>query len=603
MGAVGEATTNVSQRTSPRHCFEHPEEELKLYCEPCGELVCYQCVIKGGKHHDHDYELLKKAFEKYKEEITSSLEPMEKQVDAAIKVLSQLDTRRGEISDQRAATADSIQEACKRLREAVDVRENQLIDQLDQITREKLKGLAVQRDQIETILAQLGSCLHCMKKSLRQENEDDALMMKPNTTDQMKRLTIPFQEDILKPNTEADIAFSAPADVCGVCQDFGLVLLSTYLPADPSQCRVTGRGLEAAVAEESTVFVEAINFVGESCKVPIRLLECEVVSEIAGTRASCTVERRGQSQYRISYQPTIKGRHQLHIKAEGQHIRGSPFSVAVKAPIEKLGTPILTISCENKCLWGCAIHQSGEVFVTDIFTHCVTVFTPSGKKLRSFGTYGPGLGQFDHPCGLALDDVGNILVADSQNHRIQKFTADGKFLAAAGAEENGCSRFNDPCDIAFNRSNKRFYVVEYRNRRIQILNLDLSTSAFFDDKDSICFPVSVACDSTGKVYVVDSKSAHVQVYTAEGRFLRKFGRDGEELGSPACIAIDSSDMVYVSEECGHRVSVFTSDGQFMTSFGCDGKGPGEFCSPKGIAVDDCGVVYVCDFGTDCVQAF
>ena len=45
VGAVGEATSNVSPRTSLRHCFEHPEEELKLYCEPCGELVCYQCVI------------------------------------------------------------------------------------------------------------------------------------------------------------------------------------------------------------------------------------------------------------------------------------------------------------------------------------------------------------------------------------------------------------------------------------------------------------------------------------------------------------------------------------------------------------------------------
>jgi hypothetical protein len=64
---------------------------------------------------------------------------------------------------------------------------------------------------------------------------------------------------------------------------------------------------------------------------------------ITGTRARCSVERRGQSQYEIRYQPTIKGRHQLHIKAEGQHIRGSPFSVAVKSPVEKLGTPILTV--------------------------------------------------------------------------------------------------------------------------------------------------------------------------------------------------------------------------------------------------------------------
>jgi hypothetical protein len=55
------------------------------------------------------------------------------------------------------------------------------------------------------------------------------------------------------------------------------------------------------------------------------------------------VERRGQGQYEISYQPTIKGRHQLHVKAQGQHIRRSPFIVAVQSPVGKLGSPILTM--------------------------------------------------------------------------------------------------------------------------------------------------------------------------------------------------------------------------------------------------------------------
>ena len=61
-------------------------------------------------------------------------------MDIAMKALSQLDTHCGEISDQRAATKEGIH---KTLREAINVKEVQLIDQLDQMTREKLKGLAV----------------------------------------------------------------------------------------------------------------------------------------------------------------------------------------------------------------------------------------------------------------------------------------------------------------------------------------------------------------------------------------------------------------------------------------------------------------------------
>ena len=391
--AVKSATVDTPPRNVVRRCLEHPKEEIKLYCETCGELACYKCDLKGGRHYDHEYNELDVAFENYKEEITSSLEPMEKQVDIAMKALSQLDTRCGEISDQRAGTEDSIHETSRRLREAVNVREAQLIDQLYQMTREKLKGLAVQRDQIETTLAQLCSCLHLMKKSLRQENEDDALLMKSNTLEQIKELTTPFQQDVLKPNTEADIVFSAPADTNAVCQD--------YLP-DPFKCRIAGSGVEAGVVgAKSSVLLEAINFEGKPCKEgSIRLLEGEIVSELTGARTSCSVEGilMGQSQYEISYHPTIKGRHQLHIKAEGQHIRGSPFSVAVKSPMEELGIPIATIHEVGKP-WGCVINQSGEVFVTDRDAHCVAVFTPGGQELRSFGTRGSGLGQFNHPCG------------------------------------------------------------------------------------------------------------------------------------------------------------------------------------------------------------
>ena len=86
------------------------------------------------------------------------------------------------------------------------------------------------------------------------------------------------------------------------------------------------------------------------------------MSEITGTRSSCSVERRGQSQYEIIYRPTIKGRHQLHIKVQGQHIRGGPLSLAAKLPVEKLGDPVLTIlRVDDPC--GVAVNQRGEVVV------------------------------------------------------------------------------------------------------------------------------------------------------------------------------------------------------------------------------------------------
>ena len=72
------ATETPASSSVAQHCLEHPGEESKLYCETCEELVCYKCAIKGGKHQSHEYEDLKCAALKYREEITSSIELLEK---------------------------------------------------------------------------------------------------------------------------------------------------------------------------------------------------------------------------------------------------------------------------------------------------------------------------------------------------------------------------------------------------------------------------------------------------------------------------------------------------------------------------------------------
>ena len=600
--------TDLNPVNKASHCFVHEDKELELYCETCGELICLKCVTKSGKHHSHDYEELNVAFEKYKKEIMSSLEPMEKQVTTIKKALALIKQCRGEISDQQAAIEDNIHVTFRRLREVLTVRETELIGHLHKTTQGKLKGLAAKRDQIETTLAQLDSCLHFMRESIKAGNERNVLMMKTNTVHQVKELTTPFQPDTLKPNTEADLIFSALVDLTAMCQSYGQVFPSGS--PDPSKCHTKGKGLEVAVVgEKSTAILNAVSYEGKPLEEPIKSLECELASEITGTRASCSVERRGQSQYEISYQPTIKGRHQLHIKVEGQHVRGSPSSVAVKSPVEKLGTPILTLGgVRGPC--GVTINQRGEVVVTECDGHCVSVFSPDGEKLLSFGTCGSGQGQFSCPYGVAVDGEGNILVADNNNYRIQKFTVEGQFLSAVGTQGSGPLQFRCTTEIAFNTSNNKVYVAGNRNHHVQVLNSDLTFSSTFgkqgSGKGQFSFPWGIACDSTGKVYVADTDNNRIQVFTAKGKFLRMFGRHGQgrgELASPCSVAVDTSGMVYVSELLSHRISVFTSEGQFVTSFGRKGEGSGEFKSPRGLAMDNSGVVYVCDRYNNRVQVF
>ena len=270
--------------------------------------------------------------------------------------------------------------------------------------------------------------------------------------------------------------------------------------------------------------------------------------------------------------------------------------------------PILTLH-GVRGPWGVAINQRGEVIVAEWGGDCVSVFSPSDEKLRTFGTHGSGQGQFWCPRGVAVDGEWNILVADGVNHRIQKFTPEGQFLTAVGAKGKGPLQFDLPTDIAFNTANKKVYVTDWKNQRVQVLNSDLTFSSSFGfgkpstGKRKFDWPRGIACDSTGKVYVADFGNDRVQVFTAEGKFLKMFGRRGAgrgELSGPIGVAVDSNDMVYVSEWANNRVSVFTSEGVFVTSFGSHGEGPGH---PYGEAVDNSGVVYVCDHGKNSVHMF
>ena len=117
--------------------------------------------------------------------------------------------------------------------------------------------------------------------------------------------------------------------------------------------------------------------------------------------------------------------------------------------------------------------------------HCVSVFSPNGVKLRSFGTQGSGHGQFDSPSGVTVDGEGNILVADTLNHRIQNVHSRRTIPnSCRGRKGSGPLQFGCPTDIAFNTINNKVYVVDNRNNRIQVLNSDLTFSSTFGKQGS-----------------------------------------------------------------------------------------------------------------------
>ena len=590
------------------YCSLHKGKELEIYCETCEELICHNCTVTKHCRPEHKYSLVDDTFEQHKTEIVTSLEPIEKQVGIVNKALEELDQESAEVDEQRGTTKTEIARLFRQIYDVLEARKADLDSQVDQLANQKLKNLAAQKDEVETVQTQLASCLSFVRESLRTGSQGEVMKMKKTVMKQIEEMTDNFKPDMLPPCESANVRFKASPELFKACQQFGIVFLQH---ASPEKCYATGKGLEVAEhGERATAVLHVVDQKGKACSTPVETLTCELVSESTGEKIDCSMKKtEASSRYEISYQAISRGRHQLHIKVEGEHIKESPFPVTVKLPVQKLGTPIKTIS-GLKEPWSMAINKKGEILVAERHRHCVSIFSPTGEKLRSFGSQGSGPGQFNEPHGVALDDDGNILVTDTKNHRIQKFTSDNKRITSVGSHGRNHLQFNNPVSVAISPITKKIAISDLNSCRVQILNPDLTFHSSIGSEGSgngqFSRPLDTAFDSAGNIYVTDAWNNRIQVFNPEGQFLRRFGKTGKgdgELNFPTGISIDSDDTVYVVEGSNHRVSVFTREGNFLSSFGRQGDGPGQFYNSYRITVDKNGIIYVADSGNNRVQIF
>ena len=570
-------------------CSVHKGRELELYCETCGELICSYCVFKGQHHNTHDYNFIRPSFERYKSEIMLSLEPMKALLSTVDQAVIALDVRSSEICSQEELIEASIQTAIGKLHDILDTRKTALVEQLHLIAQGKLKELALQKDQAEATQTQLGSCLEFVEGSLDTLPEQEALMSKKTISRQVNSLITMFEPVSLEPKMEADMVFSPSFEMSTSCEKYGKVL--ELGSTDPI---VTGNGIEVAS-------VEAVSVVNLKAAKQINRLHCEIISNITDTHVAASVEKTGHNHYQISYQPTIKGRHRLHIYADGEDIKGSPFSLSVKSPVKRLGTPLMSID-NISTPQNITVCPNGELLVSEL-GGC-SFYTTKGKRLRFLGLFGSSDGQFEIPRGVAFDSDGNILVTDYGSHCIHKFTGDGKFVMAMG-KSGGHLKFTNPTDLVYNPTNNKVYVLDL-DHRVQVLNSDLTFdwafSRYGNSDGRLYNPLGITCDGAGNIYIADSGNSRVQVFTAQGRFLRQFGRLSG-LNCPGGISVDANGTVFVSDCFNDRVFVFTPDGQLVTSFGGSGSRLGEFGNPGGVALDESGVLYVCDKKNNRIQLF
>lgn len=96
-----------------------------------------------------------------------------------------------------------------------------------------------------------------------------------------------------------------------------------------------------------------------------------------------------------------------------------------------------------------AANSQSQLYVLDAKRGRIHKFNTDGEKLRVFGRYGAGNGEFDRDASdIAIDARDNVLIADTGNHRVVKFDSEGQFILNFGGKGRNDAQFTKPLAIA-----------------------------------------------------------------------------------------------------------------------------------------------------------
>jgi DNA-binding beta-propeller fold protein YncE len=246
-----------------------------------------------------------------------------------------------------------------------------------------------------------------------------------------------------------------------------------------------------------------------------------------------------------------------------------------------------------------------------------SAFGPIG----SFGPPGTGSGQIGYPTGVSVSPDGRVYVVDFEGNRVSVFSPGGNFLMAFGKSVRPSG--GNTCTAA----------------------TGCQKGVGDGSAGSLWGPIGLTIDSAGAVYVTAGNGNRVDVFSAEGDFIRAFGKNVKPGGGNVCttatgcqqgagdysagsltvplgIAVDSGGLLYVTT-VAYRVDVFSREGSFIRAFGKSVNPVGgdtctaatgcqqskEFSSaggmslPYGIAVSPGGLVAVGDYGNRRIDIF
>lgn len=252
-----------------------------------------------------------------------------------------------------------------------------------------------------------------------------------------------------------------------------------------------------------------------------------------------------------------------------------------------------------------SIHPAGGLLVTDPGLGVVHFHDLERRRYHQLGKDLDG--GLPSPVGVAVAGDGTILVSDSRRRTVERFGTGGSHM---GTFASGHS-FQRPGGLAVHPATGDVHVLDILGHEVVVFTADGRFVRRFggngDQPGMFNFPTHAAFTPAGELLVADSMNFRIQKFDPAGEWKASFGDPGNARGNfarPKGVSGIDDEVHAAMEGLFDSLIFFNSRGELLLTVGEPGSGPGQFWLPAGLTVDhDKGLVFVADTYNSRVQVF
>ncbi|XP_072042260.1 E3 ubiquitin-protein ligase TRIM71-like [Amphiura filiformis] len=534
-------------------CEKHQSDKMRFFCEECQRPICRECILIEHKDHSHTY--LKDEVTKHRNTIDALMLGVREKIVNFEDALQNIDEAEANLEANCGQAEYIIEKSVQEFIQQLRVQQQEYQRRLQRISNSRKKQLNAHRKSIQTGLENLLSGFDFTEKALGHGSELQILSIKDEVIDRLQGLST------ISP--QLDMTLDQLSQVYFVAND-----LSTDSNALPPLGQIRCGDKSGTDSSEATDTRSVCSLESSECgdssiseslppKSPKRSVPAESPKPGVPSKPQLLFHLKdetnedGEFDWPSGVSVTNDGEYIAVVDRDNDRIQvynkkgrfECKFGSRGRGPCQfELPLDVTITNDDDQC-----------IYVTDEYNHRVQKLTLYGKYITHFGDNG----LMKQPYGIALDAEGRVIVTDIGKHRITIHSPNGELLHTFGSRGDGDCQFNEPRYVT--TSEDKIVVSDHCNHCVKIFSSSGTHLRTFGSCGSgngqFIGPTGVCIDKEGNIIVADCAD-RIQLFNPEGMFIKHLLNENDGLSGPLGMSSTVGGELVITNLGTHCVNVF-----------------------------------------------